>query len=44
MAHKDIYTVLETRFANESDLTLSMMKRAISDLGIVNPESLDIIY
>ena len=44
MAHKDIYTVLETRFANESDLTLSMMKRAISDLEIVNPESLDIIY
>jgi hypothetical protein len=44
MAHKDIYSVLETRFRNESDLTLSMMKRAISDLGIVNPESLDIIY
>jgi hypothetical protein len=44
MAHKDIYSVLETRFRNESDLTLSMMKRAISDLRIVNPESLDIIY
>jgi len=41
---KDIYTVLATRFRNESDLTLSMMKRAISDLGIVNPETLDIIY
>jgi len=44
MAHKDIYTVLATRFRNESDLTISMMKRAISDLGIVNPKSLDIIY
>jgi hypothetical protein len=44
MAHKDIYTVLATRFRNESDLTISMMKRAISDLGIVNPEALDIIY
>ena len=44
MAHKDIYTVLEQRYSGESDLTLSMMKRAISDLGIVNPESLDIIY
>ena len=44
MAHKDIYTVLEQRYSGESDLTLSMMKRAISDLGIVNPEALDIIY
>ena len=44
MAHKDIYTVLATRYRNESDLTISMMRRAISDLGIVNPESLDIIY
>jgi hypothetical protein len=44
MAHKDIYTVLEQRYSGESDLTISMMKRAISDLGIVNPESLDIIY
>ena len=41
---QDIYSVLATRYRNESDLTLSMMKRAISDLGIVNPESLDIIY
>ena len=44
MAHKDIYTVLATRYRNESDLTLSMMRRAISDLEISNPESLDIIY
>ena len=44
MAHKDIYTILEQRYSGESDLTLSMMKRAISDLGIVNPEALDIIY
>ena len=44
MAHKDIYTVLETRFRNESDLTLSMMKRAISDLDISNPAVLDVMY
>ena len=44
MAHKDIYTVLEARFANESDLTLSMMKRAISDLDISNPAALDVMY
>jgi hypothetical protein len=44
MAHKDIHTVLATRFANESDLTLSMMTRAISDLDISNPEALDVMY
>jgi hypothetical protein len=44
MAHKDIYTVLATRFRNESDLTLSMMKRAISDLDISNPAVLDVMY
>jgi len=44
MAHKDIYTVLSTRFANESDLTIAMMKRAISDLDISNPEALDVMY
>jgi hypothetical protein len=44
MAHKDIHTVLETRFRNESDLTLSMMKRAISDLDISNPTALDVMY
>jgi hypothetical protein len=44
MAHKDIHTVLETRFRNESDLTLSMMKRAISDLDISNPAVLDVMY
>jgi len=44
MAHKNIYKVLETRFANESDLTLSMMKRAISDLDISNPAALDVMY
>jgi hypothetical protein len=44
MAHKDIHTVLATRFRNESDLTLSMMKRAISDLDISNPAALDVMY
>jgi hypothetical protein len=44
MAHKDIHTVLATRFANESDLTLSMMKKAISDLDISNPAVLDVMY
>ena len=41
---QDIYSALATRYRNESDLTISMMKRAISDLEISNPESLDIIY
>lgn len=44
MAHKDIHTVLATRFANESDLTLSMMTRAISELDISNPAALDVMY
>lgn len=44
MAHKDINTVLEQRFANESDLTLSMMKRAISNLNITDPAALDVMY
>ena len=44
MAHKDIHTVLATRFRNESDLTVSMMNRAISDLDISNPEALDVMY
>jgi hypothetical protein len=44
MAHKDIHTVLATRFRNESDLTVSMMTRAISDLDISNPEALDVMY
>ena len=44
MAHKDIHTVLATRFRNESDLTLSMMTRAISELDISNPEALDVMY
>jgi hypothetical protein len=44
MAHKDIHTVLATRFANESDLTVSMMTRAISELDISNPEALDVMY
>jgi hypothetical protein len=44
MAHKDIHTVLATRFANESDLTVSMMTRAISDLDISDPEALDVMY
>ena len=44
MAKKDIYQVLEQRYSSESDLTVSMMKRAISELHIVNPKSLDLIY
>jgi hypothetical protein len=44
MAHKDIHTVLATRFRNESDLTVSMMTRAISELDISNPAALDVMY
>lgn len=44
MAHKNINTVLEQRFANESDLTISMMKRAISNLNITDPAALDVMY
>jgi len=39
-----IHQELSNRFKNESDLTLSMMKRAISDLDISNPEALDVMY
>jgi len=39
-----IYQDLSNRFRNESDLTLSMMRRAISDLDIHDPAALDIIY
>jgi len=39
-----IHQALADRFGNESDLTLSMMNRAISDLDISNPEALDVIY
>ena len=39
-----IYQALENRFGNEDGLTINMMRRAISDLEIVNPEALDIIY
>jgi hypothetical protein len=39
-----IHQELKTRFRNESDLTVSMMTRAISDLDISNPEALDIVY
>jgi hypothetical protein len=39
-----IHQELSNRFKNESDLTLSMMKRAILQLDIQNPEALDIIY
>ncbi len=41
---QDIYSALATRYRNESDLTLSMMKRAISDLDISNPAALDVMY
>lgn len=40
----EIYQDLSNRFRNESDLTLSMMRRAISDLDIHDPAALDIIY
>jgi len=40
----EIYQDLSNRFRNESDLTLSMMRRAISDLDISNPAALDSIY
>ena len=39
-----IHQELKTRFRNESDLTLSMMTRAISDLDISNPLALDVMY
>jgi hypothetical protein len=39
-----IHQELKTRFRNESDLTLSMMTRAISDLDISNPAALDVMY
>jgi len=35
---------LENRFGGEDDLTLSMMRRAISDLDIHDPAALDAIY
>ena len=39
-----IHQELKTRFRNESDLTLSMMRRAILQLDIHDPAALDIIY
>ena len=39
-----IHQELKNRFANESDLTVSMMTRAISDLDISNPAALDVMY
>ena len=39
-----IHQELKTRFRNESDLTLSMMKRVILQLDIQDPATLDIIY
>ena len=39
-----IHQELKTRFRNESDLTLSMMKRVILQLNIQDPATLDIIY
>lgn len=40
----EIHQELKTRFRNESDLTLSMMKRAISDLDVSDPAALDVMY
>ena len=39
-----IHKELSDRFRNESDLTVSMMTRAISDLDICNPAALDVMY
>ena len=39
-----IHKELSDRFRNESDLTVSMMNRAISDLDISNPAALDVMY
>ena len=39
-----IHKELSDRFRNESDLTVSMMTRAISDLDISNPAALDVMY
>jgi hypothetical protein len=39
-----IHQELKTRFRNESDLTLSMMKRVILQLDIQDTAALDIIY
>ena len=39
-----IHKELSNRFRNESDLTVSMMNRAISDLDISNPAALDVMY
>ena len=39
-----IHQELKNRFRNESDLTVSMMKRAISDLDISDPAALDVMY
>ena len=39
-----IHQDLSNRFRNESDLTVSMMKRAISDLDISDPAALDVMY
>lgn len=39
-----IHQELSNRFRNESDLTVSMMKRAISDLDISDPAALDVMY
>ena len=39
-----IHKELSNRFRNESDLTLSMMRRVILQLDIQDPAALDIIY
>ena len=39
-----IHQELSNRFRNESGLTVSMMKRAISDLDISDPAALDVMY
>jgi hypothetical protein len=39
-----IHQELKTRFKNESDLTVSMMTRAISDLDVSDPAALDVMY
>ena len=39
-----IHQELSNRFRDESDLTISMMKRAISDLDVSDPAALDVMY
>ena len=41
---KDIYAVIRERFKNETDLTLQMMRRVVSEWAVTDPYYLDDIY